>query len=98
MSDRSLLSPSRYWKSYTTFASDVDLTTDGPGRSASDTGVKLTPREIHVVSGGVVALTRPDGTNDTTPALAPGTILPVEAKVLRSSGNGTTATAIMVFW
>jgi len=103
MSSRSQLSASKRWKTYISFGSDIDLRKDGPGgvnspANPAEGGAVLDCREILVVSGGVIVLQMSDkaGTNDTSPTLAPGTILPVQARKIIASG--TTVTAVMVFW
>lgn len=94
MSARSILQTSRHWKSYTALGADIPFLADGPA-TANDK-LKLHPREILVVSGGIIKLTRPDGTVDASPDLPAGTFLPCQATSFVAAGS--TATSIMVFW
>lgn len=93
-SNRELYS-SRHWKEYLSFASDIDLTLDGPD------GAARTPccRRIRIgVPGttGVIVLQRPDGTNINTTGCLAGEILDVQASKIISAG--TTVTNCTVFW
>lgn len=98
--DRQILQSSKFWKSYTSLAADKDLRADGPGGATGPNALVTRPmmdcREILVVSGGALVLVNPNGGTDTTPTLAPGTVLRVQAQKIVAAG--TTATAVMVFW
>ncbi len=81
----------RKWTILTSFSVAVDLTAHASGDTHP-------ARALIVLSGGVVSVIKPDDGIETTPTLAPGTQLPVQVKTIRASGDGTTATSILVLW
>lgn len=65
---------------------------------ASDTTLPATSRGIFVGGAGNLALTTQGGDSVTLTGVTAGTIYAIQAKVVKSTANGTTATNIVALW
>ncbi len=82
----------RKWHVYTdltTAAIDLTATTFGPGTPA---------RAIVAMSAGVLVVVKPDDGVETTPTLASGFQLNGQVKTIKKASDGTTVTAVIVYW
>lgn len=90
--DPNNLSPARKAKTYTTFTSDLDLIAD----SGTD---KVACRRIRVVSGGVVGVYFKDDPGTLVLiTYAAGDTDDVQLSKIARAADGTTATAVTVYW
>lgn len=77
---------------YTSFSSDIDLTDGSQGPK------DVCARSVVALTTGVLVVKRLDGTSESITVPFAGFQIAAACKTIESSGDGTTVTAVLVYW
>ncbi len=80
------------WHVYTDFSSDIDLTDGSYGPAG------VCARAVYLLDDGVLKVKKPDGQTETITGLVAGMQVAGQMSTIESSGDGTTVTAVIVYW